>query len=149
MKVLLPASTILAALMPGIVTSKRIIGGTPSAQDAFPFHAASLGDESGFCGGTLVHEDLVLTAAQCAGLFEPGIMIGGTNRTARDGLIRTVTEEITHACFDFPANDIMLLKVITTSVGMTCQRPNDFVFRLTSSLLSLFFVYLCCVLEAG
>jgi len=56
-------------------TNPRIVGGTPAAPGDFPFYVSSLG--LFLCGGTLIYEDIVLTAAHCTDTFIDRVKIGG------------------------------------------------------------------------
>lgn len=43
----------------------RVIGGTVAARNAFPYQAALIINNSGFCGGSIISNEWVLTAAHC------------------------------------------------------------------------------------
>jgi trypsin len=92
----------------------RIVGGFPSASDAFPYFTTVNTDKS-LCGASLIHEDIVLTAAHCQGVFDEGVRIGvhNLNDPNDSGVVRMVVEEIKHSQFNeyTLANDIMLLKL--------------------------------------
>jgi hypothetical protein len=53
----------------------RIVGGTLVVEGEYPFYAFPAGFL--LCGSTLIHEDILLTAAHCEGAFLDGIIIGG------------------------------------------------------------------------
>ena len=54
----------------GLVVDPRIIGGTPTDGQEYPFFVQADTDESGFyCGASLIAPDVVLTAAHCAGMY--------------------------------------------------------------------------------
>jgi trypsin len=109
---------------------QNIVGGTPSATGAFPYFTL-LGDPFS-CGGSLIYEDIVLTAAHCKrwiGGYEVFIGIEDLKDNSNEGVVRVVTKQIQHAKYwglilglIFGAtNDIMLLKldgpvIITTPV---------------------------------
>jgi hypothetical protein len=92
----------------------RIVGGFPSASNAFPYFTTVNTDKS-LCGASLIHEDIVLTAAHCHGVFDEGVRIGvhNLNDPNDSGVVRMVVKEIKHPQFDeyTIANDIMLLKL--------------------------------------
>jgi secreted trypsin-like serine protease len=47
------------------VRSSKIVGGTLAATGQFPWQAGLYLDGSGFCGGSLISSNVVLTAAHC------------------------------------------------------------------------------------
>jgi len=56
----------------------RIVGGTPVADGSiYPFYVDS--NAPTLCGATLIHEDILLTAAHCLGGFLNGASIGGVS----------------------------------------------------------------------
>jgi len=107
----------------------RIIGGEPAPVDAWPFAAQVMveeGDFSGFCGGTVLAPDWVLTAGHCvvdrndqlltADAFQ---VITGTHLLmSADGTWSEVSEVRLHPDFfvdrfSAPNNDLALLKLST------------------------------------
>jgi len=89
----------------------RIVGGSPADPNAFAYFAHS---DPPNCGASLIHADILLTAAHCAGVFNSGVKIGVHNlNDPNDGVLRVVTQEIPHPNYDMAtmANDIMLLKL--------------------------------------
>jgi trypsin len=95
-----------------------IIGGSPSASGAFPYFTLQTTDF--VCGGSLVYEDMVLTAAHCKGRVGDELIIGIEDLDNDSvGVARVVTKQIVHARYFggllgliFGAsNDIMLLKL--------------------------------------
>jgi Trypsin len=104
-----------------IVNEERIVGGQIVAKEAFPWYVSSTGDM--YCGASLIHEDVVLTAAHCFQAFRPGsvVTLGTHQRVPPDmvqeieatGIKRTVTAVMPHPFFD-DYNifyDYMLLKL--------------------------------------
>lgn len=98
----------------------QVVGGTPVENGKYPFMAALYDPVFGrpspntqFCGGTLIDEDSVLTAAHC--LFKPsgdlyptrrvGITVGRTVLTSDQGQVRGVSEFFIHPSYDFDSSD--------------------------------------------
>jgi Trypsin len=94
---------------------QRIVGGRPAAPGVYPSYVHTL--EPFLCGGTLIHEDIVLTAAHCEGAFDAGVYIGGLERDGSDGTMLDVQAEFPHPDFDMDTqfNDIMLVKLTSPS----------------------------------
>jgi hypothetical protein len=78
----------------------RIVGGTPAPPGAFPFHAKSSLLNDGFCGASLIWEDILLTAAHCNGTFWEGAAIGGTQSDDSDATVIPVDFELLHPEYD-------------------------------------------------
>jgi hypothetical protein len=80
--------------------SARVVGGEPPAEGRYPFVASlqrvgATGASAHFCGGSLVDEAWVLTAAHClksvtAGEFR--VVVGATRLSAGDGQVRQPAE---------------------------------------------------------
>ena len=57
------------------LTIPRIIGGKEAKQGKYPFMASLTYQKNHVCGGTLIADDIVLSAAHCADFFE-GVSVG-------------------------------------------------------------------------
>jgi len=70
----------------------RIIGGRPAEKGEFPFFVHGSGSQ--LCGGTLIHDDIVITASHCLGAFSEAILIGGVmiNGMDADRFVQTELE---------------------------------------------------------
>uniref|UniRef100_A0A3P9BIQ2 trypsin n=1 Tax=Maylandia zebra TaxID=106582 RepID=A0A3P9BIQ2_9CICH len=96
----------------------RIIGGRDAAPHSLPYMASVQLQGRHLCGGALVREDFVLTAAHCETRGIPTVVLGvdsltGTEPTKQQFL---VVKSFPHPDYDGHKNDIMLLKVRTTAV---------------------------------
>jgi secreted trypsin-like serine protease len=89
----------------------RIIGGVPVQEGEFPFYAFPFGVL--LCGATVVHVDVLLTAAHCAGVFLEGVLIGGTDITGEGSTYYATDLELPHPDYDSKTdeNDLMLVKL--------------------------------------
>jgi trypsin len=73
----------------------EIVGGSPSASGAFPYFTLHTTDF--FCGGSLIYEDIVVTAAHCKGTVGDELMIGIEDLDNDSvGVARVVTQQIVH-----------------------------------------------------
>jgi hypothetical protein len=95
----------------------RIVGGKPvkAATHSFvPSFASPAGTK--LCGATVIHPDILLSAAHCAGAFvEDGVLIGGVELTGMDATeFVGVLSELSHPLYQpggSEQNDIMLVKL--------------------------------------
>ena len=99
--------------------ASRIVGGTAASEGELPWQV-SVQDGSGhFCGGSLIGDRWVLTAAHCvegSNPQQPGISvrIGATDLSADQGEVIDVIQAISHPGYDEgQAADIALLKLAT------------------------------------
>lgn len=99
-------------------SASSIVGGRPAAARRYPFMVQSSPSN---CGGTLIHEDIVLSAAHCGGSFLSGVTIGGILRDGSDSEFFDVDSECLHPDYEtaiiHDINDIMLIKLSTPSTA--------------------------------
>ncbi|KAM9763058.1 mast cell protease 1A-like [Menidia menidia] len=91
----------------------HIVGGRDAAPHSRPFMASLQVRGSHFCGGALVREDFVLTAAHCNLNTQFSVVVGldtlsGNEQTRQEF---RVARAIPHPNYNDFANDIMLLKL--------------------------------------
>ena len=58
----------------------RIVGGELAVPGEFPFFA-----HWGGCGASLIHDDVILTAAHCAGIDKDTVLVGAYTRRTEEG----------------------------------------------------------------
>ncbi len=113
-----------------VTTVTTIVNGTEVEPGAYPWMVYQ-----GGCGGTLIAENWVMTAAHCTPSLSVGdtVTIGGTNRDAMeagdDGTAHTIAEIINHAGYDrrTKENDVALLRLAEPSdvTPMELDRGGD------------------------
>uniref|UniRef100_A0A3Q0S5E0 Peptidase S1 domain-containing protein n=1 Tax=Amphilophus citrinellus TaxID=61819 RepID=A0A3Q0S5E0_AMPCI len=93
--------------------SSRIVGGRDAAPHSRPYMASVQFRGRHFCGGALVREDFVLTAAHCETLEYVFIVLGvdslSSNEATKQQFI--VVRVFPHPKYDGTNNDLMLLKL--------------------------------------
>jgi secreted trypsin-like serine protease len=112
----------------------QIIGGTAVPDDKYRFVAALLDKTHGstplqqqFCGGALIDEDSVLTAAHCARAEKAqnlNIVVGRTVLNSNQGQVRNVARINIHPAYNpaTGANDVAVLKLDVPVVGLPTVR---------------------------
>jgi len=74
----------------------RIVGGSEATPHSYPWMAALFVDDTWFCGGTLISDEWVLTAAHCAkDATEMVVMLGAHNvrEASEEGRLELVTRD--------------------------------------------------------
>ncbi|MFB6830702.1 serine protease [Streptomyces hydrogenans] len=121
------AGTVLAAaglMAGGTGTAAAVVGGTVASAGAYPYQVelwkrTSTGDWHPFCGGSIIGDRWILTAAHCAEATtaERMIVTAGSNTLDPAGTIYRVQEAVRHQDYNGDAagspNDIGLLKLST------------------------------------
>ncbi|XP_053949095.1 serine protease SP24D-like [Anastrepha ludens] len=91
----------------------RILNGREAARGQFPYQVSVRVGGQHSCGGSIISQTFVVTAAHCVYSIPPSfltILAGTTNRTA-DSVIKDVVKVIPHPEFSAYDNDIALLKL--------------------------------------
>jgi secreted trypsin-like serine protease len=112
--------------------SPQIIGGDPAEPGEYPFMAAILNEtisgndyQRQFCGGSLVDDDWVLTAAHCVEDTEASslaVAVGRRVLTSTEGARRSVVQVVVHPSWGSPtsmAHDAALLRLSSPVTGIT------------------------------
>jgi trypsin len=101
-----------------VPAESRIVGGSNAQQGEYPFFVQGNG-----CGGSLVWDDVVLTAAHCLGAFDGSVLVGPYIESSTSGGAESidVVRQVPHPSYDSnsEAYDFMLLKL-----GNRVANPN-------------------------
>jgi trypsin len=101
-----------------VPAESRIVGGSDVQQGEYPFFVQGNG-----CGGSLVWDDVVLTAAHCLGAFDGSVLVGPYIESSTSGGAENidVVRQVPHPSYDSnsEAYDFMLLKL-----GNRVTNPN-------------------------
>jgi len=101
------------------VSRELIVGGETAIKGEFPYYVSPVIDKH-LCGGTLIHEDIILTAAHCTDVFHLGVIVGAyhyNDPSANTVQVRSVVSEVQHPNFykqEFPwalDHDYMVMKL--------------------------------------
>ncbi|KAM4574454.1 mast cell protease 1A-like isoform 1-T1 [Fundulus diaphanus] len=106
------------------VNAGRIIGGHEAAAHSRPYMALVEGSNSTYCGGFLVSEDFVLTAAHCKSSSYT-VCVGMNEYDDKSKLCFSVKQDFPHKKYNKEtySNDIMLLKLSTRAVFSDKVKP--------------------------
>src|SRR2546423_9256557 len=136
----LPLRPVLASYGPGSESgsrsggSVRVVGGQPAPAGRYPFVASlqrvgATGAAAHFCGGSLVDETWVLTAAHCMEGQTPGqfrVVVGATRLSAGDGQVRRPAEVRVDPQYDGDAThgaDVALVRLSAPVEGIAPVEP--------------------------
>ncbi|XP_049865486.1 trypsin-3-like [Pectinophora gossypiella] len=98
-----------------IDNDNKIVGGQETTIEEHPYQVSFIVNNSYFCGGFIVSENYILTAAHCAQDVDPSTVVlraGSTWR--RNGTIIPIAEVIPHPNYNQPAfdKDVAVMKTV-------------------------------------
>jgi len=93
----------------------KLVGGEDLDEVKYPWYAVTAGPL--LCGGSLIHEDIIISAAHCEAAIRDGFLLGGIDLDGSDQNRHAVSEMLPHPDFaGGPSpNDILLAKLETPS----------------------------------
>jgi len=91
---------------------QRIVGGEPAPAGRFPYYAHF---DPPACGATLIHSDIVLSAAHCCPALSCGLLLDEID--VGEGTSATIESYVVHPQYDAPTseNDMMIMKLTAPS----------------------------------
>ena len=100
-----------------IFAQKKVVGGVDVDIKDYPWQIAltSSTEGSGFCGGSIIENSWVLTAAHCVNGDNPGdiyVRVGDSNSFASGGDSYSVSQIIIHPNYTGNSHDFALIKII-------------------------------------
>jgi secreted trypsin-like serine protease len=113
----------------GLAGSGRILFGTEVRPGAYPFQVGVIRDESSLCGGSLIRDNWVLTAAHCVVVYDGNKYVNaapgsfdiyvGSNQLVKGDKVKVV-EVYSHPDYipAFTDNDVALLKLARAPQGV-------------------------------
>lgn len=107
------APTLLEFLRDPLTYDDRIIGGTETHIEKYPYQCSFIGNKQFFCGCFIVSENYILTAGHCAqNLNASGVDLRVGSSSRKNGTQVPISEVIPHENYDSPRfdNDIAVLK---------------------------------------
>ncbi|CAG9134371.1 unnamed protein product [Plutella xylostella] len=121
MRVLILLAVVAAALAAPGKQSQRIVGGADTTIEQWPFYAninyITWGIRFLYCGGSIISNDIILTAAHCVDGERPssfGVRLGSSLANSGGQFINIAAIKM-HETYDTPVldNDIALMKLAT------------------------------------
>jgi secreted trypsin-like serine protease len=96
-----------------VQAQSRIVGGTPTGTNDYPYYAFPAG--TNLCGATLIWTDILMSAAHCGvkGTWNGGILLGGNSLTGSSSTFYSTNKTLIHPNYNNVTayNDIMLFKI--------------------------------------
>ncbi|XP_013161535.1 PREDICTED: trypsin-2-like [Papilio xuthus] len=110
----------------------RIVGGRLATCEEFPHQVNFVVNNTYFCGGFIVHERFILTAAHCTQNVDPSTIVLRTGSSYRtNGSIVPIEEVISNPEYNEPPfdKDIAVLKTATPIEFNSCTQPIELPIR--------------------
>ncbi|CAK9825178.1 Transmembrane protease serine 9, partial [Anthophora retusa] len=110
------------------VDEGRIVGGQPASIDDHPYQVSLRYNNRHVCGGSIISEEWIVTAAHCVQSTFPGfisIKVGTSDLTDTEGIVTAVKEIITHKKYNrrIADYDIALIRLEKPLVYSSRVRP--------------------------
>ncbi|CAG9791752.1 unnamed protein product [Diatraea saccharalis] len=111
--------------IPQINSSDRIVGGQEASIEEYPHQVSFIVNNSYFCGGFIVSERYIITAAHCAQNVDPStVVLRAGSSWRRNGTIIPIEKVIPHPEYNNPAfdKDVAVMKTVEPmTFGETMQ----------------------------